>query len=173
MPQIEVTFDIDANSILTVTARDRNTGKEQQITISGSTQLPKEEIDRMVRDAEAHSQEDRRRREEIEARNQADAAAYQVERMLNDLGNRAPLHEKARAEQLIAEVRDLVKQESSNVERLRQLTNDLMQISCGLTSAAGSPETGGSESGQEAGVGGRGGGGAGDDVIDAEFRPGG
>ena len=79
-PQIEVTFDIDANGILTVTAKDQQSGKEQKITISGSTQLAKEEIDRMVADAQAHSEEDRRRREEVEARNTADSIAYQVER---------------------------------------------------------------------------------------------
>jgi molecular chaperone DnaK len=169
VPQVEVTFDIDANGILTVTARDRDTGKEQKITISGSTQLSKEEIDRMIRDAAAHSQEDMRRREEVEARNQADSVAYQVERQLQELGERAPLHEKARAEQLITEVRDLVRQESTDVARLRQLTSDLQQLGYSLASAA---------AGQQAGVGGRGGGpsagsGAGDDdVIDAEFRPG-
>ncbi|HET8562920.1 MAG TPA: molecular chaperone DnaK, partial [Candidatus Binatia bacterium] len=105
VPQIEVTFDIDANGILTVTAKDKESGKEQKITISGSTQLSKEEIDRMVADAQAHSEEDRKRREEIEARNNADSMAYQVERQLRDLGDRVPPNEKARAEQMIAEVR--------------------------------------------------------------------
>src|SRR5580700_35417 len=75
VPQVEVTFDIDANGILTVTAKDKDTGKEQKITISGSTQLSKEEIDRMVKDAEAHSEEDKRRSEEIEVANQADSMA--------------------------------------------------------------------------------------------------
>jgi molecular chaperone DnaK len=168
VPQIEVTFDIDANGILTVTARDRDTGKEQKVTITGSTQLSKEEIDRMVRDAEAHRQGDQRRREEIEARNQADTAAYQVERQLRELGDRAPLHEKARAEQLITEVRDLVKQESSDVARLRQLTSDLQQISASLAAAAGGPAGGPGPGGAEARTG------AGteeEDVIDAEYRP--
>ncbi|MCL6554096.1 MAG: molecular chaperone DnaK, partial [Firmicutes bacterium] len=98
VPQIEVTFDIDANGILTVTARDKDTGKEQQVTITGSTQLSKEEIERMIRDAEAHAAEDRRRREEVEARNNLDSLAYQVERRLKELGDRAPSHERARAE---------------------------------------------------------------------------
>ena len=93
----------------TVTAKDKDTGKEQKITISGSTQLSKEEIDRMVKDAEAHADEDRRRREEIEVRNQADSVAYQVERQLRELGDRAPANEKARAEQLIGEIRDAIK----------------------------------------------------------------
>jgi molecular chaperone DnaK len=167
VPQIEVTFDIDANGILTVTAKDKQSGKEQKITISGSTQLPKEEIDRMVADAQAHSAEDRKRREEVEARNTADSVAYQVERQLHDLGDRVPLNEKARAEQLISEIRELVKNNSTDVARLRQLANDLQQLAYGLASAAESqqPPPGGQ-------AGGRGGAqpGGGDDVIDAEFK---
>ena len=93
-PQIEVTFDIDANGILTVTAKDQDTGKEQKITVSGSTQLSKDEIDRMVKDAQAHSDEDRRRKEEVEARNSADSIAYQVERQIRELGDRVPVNEK-------------------------------------------------------------------------------
>ncbi|PYU98353.1 MAG: molecular chaperone DnaK, partial [Acidobacteria bacterium] len=131
VPQIEVTFDIDANGILTVAAKDKASGKEQKITITGSTQLSKEEIDRMVRDGQAHSEEDRRRREEVEARNSADSIAYQVERQIRDLGD-VPLNEKARAEQLIAEIRDLVKSNSSDIARLRQLTSDLQQIAHAL-----------------------------------------
>jgi molecular chaperone DnaK len=167
VPQIEVTFDIDANGILTVTAKDKESGKEQKITISGSTQLSKEEIDRMVADAQAHSEEDRKRREEIEARNNADSMAYQVERQLRDLGDRAPLNEKARAEQLIAEIRELVKNNSSDIARLRQLTGDLQQVAYGLSSAAYSQAT--SAGGQPGGPGGTQPGG-GDDVIDAEFK---
>src|SRR5262247_608014 len=98
MAQIDVAFDIDANGILTVTARDKTTGKEQSITISGSTQLSKEEIDRMVADAQQHAAEDRQQREAVEARNQADTVAYQVERQLHELGDRVPMHERARAE---------------------------------------------------------------------------
>jgi molecular chaperone DnaK len=167
--QIEVAFDIDANGILTVTAKDQQSGKEQKITISGSTQLPKEEIDRMVADAQAHSEEDRRRREEVEARNNADSMAYQVERQIRDLGERVPLNEKARAEQLMAEIRDLVKSNSSDIARLRQLTGDLQQVAYGLQSAAaGQPPPGGGQAGgrpdgpQQPG--------GGDDVIDAEFK---
>src|SRR6266481_74250 len=132
MPQIDVAFDIDANGILTVTARDKTTGKEQSITISGSTQLSKEEIDRMVSDAQRHSAEDRRQREEVEARNSADAMAYQVERQLQELGDRAPLHEKARAENMIQEIRQLVKNQSTDMARLRQLSSDLQQLAAGL-----------------------------------------
>jgi molecular chaperone DnaK len=165
LPQIEVTFDTDANGILTVTARDKESGKEQKITISGSTQLSKEEIDRMVADAQAHSDEDRRRREEVEARNSADSIAYQVERQLRELGDRVPLNEKARAEQLIAEIRELVKNESSDVARLRQLAGDLQQVAYGLSSAAGQqtsqPQSENRSAPQSGGD---------DEVIDAEFK---
>ncbi len=162
--QIEVTFDIDANGILTVTAKDKQSGKEQKITISGSTQLAKEEIDRMVADAQSHADEDRRRREEVEARNSADSIAYQVERQIRDLGDRVALNDKARAEQLIAEIRELVKNNSSDIARLRQLTGDLQQVAYGLASAAGG--------GQRTSGGAQGGGrpGGDDDVIDAEFK---
>jgi len=166
-PQIEVSYDIDANGILTVTAKDKESGKEQKITISGSTQLSKEEIDRMVNDAQAHSEDDRKRREEIEARNSADSMAYQVERQLRDLGDRVPLNEKARAEQLIAEIRELVKNNSSDVARLRKLTGDLQQVAYGLSSMASSQAN--SAGGQGGGAGGPQPGG-GDDVIDAEFK---
>jgi molecular chaperone DnaK len=161
MAQIEVSFDIDANGILTVTAKDKQSGKEQQITISGSTQLAKEEIDRMVADAQAHSGEDRRRREEVEARNSADALAYQVERQIRDLGERVALNDKARAEQLIGEIRELVKSNSGDVARLRQLSSDLQQVAHGLSGPAetrGDGEGGGPRSGGD------------DDVIDAEFK---
>jgi molecular chaperone DnaK len=168
LPQVEVTFDIDANGILTVTARDKETGKEQKITISGSTQLSKEEIDRMVADAQSHAEDDRRRREEVEARNQADSIAYQVERQLQELSGRVPANEKARAEQLISEIRQLVKNNSTDIARLRQLASDLQQLAYGLASAPYSQAAAGGESSQ----GGRGGpsAGGGDDVIDAEFR---
>jgi molecular chaperone DnaK len=171
VPQVEVTFDIDANGILTVSAKDKDTGKEQKITISGSTQLSKEEIDRMVADAQAHSDEDRRRREEVEARNNADSIAYQVERQLQELGDRVPVNEKARAEQLITEIRDLVKNQSTDVARLRQLASDLQQAGYSLSSAAYSQAT--SAGAQGAGASGASGGaqsGGSDDVIDAEFK---
>ena len=163
-PQVEVTFDTDANGILTVTAKDKDTGKEQKITISGSTQLSKEEIDRMVKDAEAHSQEDKQRREEIELINHADSLAYQVERQLRELGERAPANEKARAEQLISETRSLVKSGTPDIAKLRQFTGDLQQIAYGLTAAASSPQPqqGQQPQGKPPG--------SADDVIDAEFK---
>ena len=166
-PQVEVTFDIDANGILTASARDKETGKEQKITISGSTQLSKEEVDRMVSDAQSHANEDKQRREEIEGRNHADSIAYQVERQLQELGGRAPANEKARADQLIAEIRELVKGNSSDTARLRQLASDLQQIAHGLASASQAQAAGADAS---AGAGAPGA--EGDDVIDAEFKPG-
>jgi molecular chaperone DnaK len=171
LPQIEVAFDIDANGILTVTARDKETGKEQKITITGSTQLSKEEIDRMVVDAQSHAEEDRRRREEVEARNQADAIAYQVERQLRELGDRAPANDRARAEQLISEIRQLVKENSSDIARLRQLASDLQQLAHGLASAAYAQAAAGGAGPQPGGAGPRPeGAGGGEEVIDAEFK---
>src|ERR1700675_3913883 len=101
-PQIDVTFDIDANGILNVSAKDKDTGAEQRITISESSNLDKAEVDRMIADAERHRDEDRRLRELTDARNALDAAAYQVERLLADLGGAVPVHEKARADTLVA-----------------------------------------------------------------------
>ena len=175
LPQVEVTFDIDANGILNVTAKDMATGKEQKITISGSTSLDKNEIDRMIRDAEQHASEDKSRRELIEARNMADSLAYSVERSIQDLGDRVPAHERARAEALINEIRGALKDESTTLERWRQLTSDLQQVSHSLASAAYSQA---SAAGAGAGAGGSGGGsgqggggqaGADDEVIDAEY----
>src|SRR6266568_4724817 len=169
MPQIDVAFDIDANGILTVTARDKTTGKERSITISGSTQLSKEEIDRMVSEAQRHAAEDRRQREAVEARNQADTVAYQVERQLYELGDRVPMHERARAENIIQEIRQLVKEQSTDMARLRQLSSDLQQLAAGLATSSYAQETAGSAS--SAGQDGRQRGGAADEVIDAEFKP--
>ncbi len=167
-PQIEVTFDIDANGILTVTAADKDTGKQQKITISGSTQLSKDEIDRMIHDAEAHASEDKRRREEIEVANHADSMAYQVERQLREMGERVPANEKARAEQLISEVRSAMKSTPPDTTRLRQLTGDLQQIAHGLAAAASAPPPGAAGGGGDQPKGKPAG--SEEDVVDAEFR---
>src|SRR5579884_3534751 len=135
VPQIEVTFDIDANGILNVSARDKASGKEQKITISGSTSLDKADIDRMVKDAEQHAAEDKRRREEADARNEADSLIYQVERQIQDLGDRAPAHIKARCEQLVSDLRQAL-QENAGVERIRPLVGELQQAAYGLSEAA-------------------------------------
>ena len=173
LPQVEVTFDIDANGILNVTAKDMATAKEQKITISGSTSLDKNEIDRMVRDAEQHSAEDKARRELVEARNMADSLAYSVERSIKDLGDRVPAHERARAESLINEIRSALKDESTPLERFRQLTSDLQQVSHSLASAAYSQASAAGAGAGSGGGSGQSGGtqGADDDVIDAEYTP--
>ena len=126
IPQIEVTFDIDANGILKVSAKDNATKKEQTVTISGSTSLDKSEIDRMVGDAAAHAAEDKKRRQEIEVRNSADAAAYQVQHQLSEAGSRLPVHEKARLEQLLADIKKALA-DNAPMDRLRSLTSDLTQ----------------------------------------------
>jgi len=133
--QIEVTFDIDANGILKVNAQDKATGKKQAITISGSTNLEKGEIDRMVRDAQAHVEEDKQRRREVEERNEADSLVYQVERQLKDLGDNLPVHEKARIEQLLIDLRAALK-ENAPIDRIRSLRSDLQQAAHSLSGAA-------------------------------------
>jgi molecular chaperone DnaK len=135
VPQIEVTFDVDANGILNVSARDKDTGKEQKVTISGSTSLDKTEVERMIKDAEMHAAEDRARRQEIDLRNHADALAYQVEHHLSEQGEHIPLHEKARAEQLVTDVRTALK-EQATAERIRNLSSDLEQVLYTLESRA-------------------------------------
>jgi molecular chaperone DnaK len=177
VPQIEVSFDIDSNGILNVSARDKDTGKEQKITISGSTNLEKGEVERMVADAQAHAAEDRKKRELVEARNKAETIAHQVEKTLEDLGDKVPTHEKARCTALIADVREAVKGEAP-IEKLRSLASDLEQAAhalarhayeretVGAGAAAKGPHGGGSSGSSGAGPGND------DDVIDAEFTEG-
>ncbi|MFZ5650186.1 MAG: molecular chaperone DnaK [Bacillota bacterium] len=184
VPQIEVTFDIDANGILKVSAQDKASGKEQTITITGSTSLDKSEIDRMVHDAQVNSAEDKKRKEEVESRNEADSLVYQVERQLRDLGDKVPVHEKARIDQLLNDLKGALK-ENAPIERVRSLKSDLQQASHSLSQAAYQQQAGeaaggcaGGTCGGESNYGGApnyGGGryGApgqrGDDVVDAEF----
>ena len=159
-PQIEVVFEIDANGILNVTARDKSTGKEQSITISESSNLDTSEVDRMIAEAEQHRADDARVRADVDARNELDSVAHQVERRLNELGDAVAVHERARAEQLVADARQAVKDQVS-VDRARPLITDLQQVFHGLgSSSAGSA----SDTGPTAG-----GAGTDDDVIDAEF----
>lgn len=127
VPQIKVIFDIDADGILHVTARDQETGREQGVTISDSTNLTRSEVDRMVRDAQSYASQDRARREMVEARNELDSAAYQLERTLKGLAEKIPLHEKARCEQLIDEARKALEDDSLDRERCRRMTSDLQQ----------------------------------------------
>jgi molecular chaperone DnaK len=164
-PQIDVTFDVDANGILNVSAKDKDTGAEQAITISESTNLDQGEIERMIRDAEQHSSEDARVREAIDARNALDSVAYQVEKRLNELGDRVAEHERARAQMLVNDAHQAIKEEAP-IDRIRSLTAELQQIYQALSTAA--------TTGPSAGTGGTQqppptGGGTDEDVIDAEF----
>jgi len=165
MPQIEVTFDIDANGILNVSAKDKGTGKEQRIVIQASSGLSKDEIDRMVRDAESHAAEDARRREEIEARNQADSLVYQTEKMLRESGDRLPADLKSEAEGRVAAVRSAL--QSSDTAGIRRAMDDLNQtlqkLGQAVYSAAGAgagaaPGAGGPPPGGPAGT------------VEGEFR---
>jgi len=167
VPQIEVTFDVDANGILNVSARDKSTGAEQRVTISESSNLDQGEVEEMIRLAEAHASEDRRRREEIDARNQLDSVAYQVEQLLRDLQERLPVNEKARAEQLVADARGAIA-EQAGLDRVRPLISDLQQMASSLPAAAGAPAGAGHASGNGSGNGSAS---ASDDeeVVDAEF----
>ncbi len=160
-PQIEVTFDIDANGILNVTARDKDTAAEQSITISEQSNLDQSEVDRMLREAEENRRQDEKLRKEVDARNELDSVAYQVERRLAELGDSAPAHERGRAEMLVADARQAVK-EDAPLERVQPLTSELQQVLYGLQAA---PSGGGNGQPSGDGQGTR----AGDDVVDAEF----
>jgi molecular chaperone DnaK len=166
MPQVEVTFDTDANGILNVSARDKDTGAEQRVEIQESANLMEADVERMINDAQQNATEDKRRREEIDARNELDALAYQADQLVTQLQDSLPVHEKARAEQLIADARRAIEEEAS-LDRVRPLSADLQQVIHGLPSAASAG------AGAGASDGGRGDGDpqSGDDeeVVDAEF----
>jgi molecular chaperone DnaK len=166
VPQIEVTFDIDANGILNVSARDRDTGAEQTITITETSNLSREDVERMVQDAQRHRDEDVRLRETIDARNDLESLAYQVERRLGDLGDAAPSHERARAEMLIGDARQALRDEAP-LDRIRSLTAELQQVAQGLMARAGGPDGGGQAPSGAAQAPPP----ARDDVIDADFTP--
>jgi molecular chaperone DnaK len=125
MPQIEVTFDIDANGIVNVSAKDTATGKEQAMTITGGTALPREEIDRMVKEAEKFADEDRKRREAAEAKNQADNLAYQAEKTVKELGDKVPAEDREEVEKDVAEVREALK--GDDTERIKAASDKLME----------------------------------------------
>ncbi|MGX7681210.1 molecular chaperone DnaK [Jatrophihabitans sp. DSM 45814] len=169
-PQIDVTFDLDANGILSVNARDKDTGKEQGITISESANLDKSEVERMVAEAERNRGEDQALREQVDARNELDSAAYQLERRLAEFGDAAPVHEKARAEMLIADARQALKDEAP-LARVRELTGELQQAAQALSAARAGGSSSGGSSGQSEPGGGFGAEADDDDVIDADFNP--
>jgi molecular chaperone DnaK len=168
LPQVEVGFDIDANGILNVSAKDMATGKQQQITITASSGLDKSEVERMVKEAEAHASEDARRRQEIEQRNQVDSLVYTTERSLAEHGSKLSDSERQAIEQALNEAREALKGEDS--DRIRRAQDNLTQVSRALAEAAyrqtsanaggtGGSGTNGSPQGPQAG-----------DVVDAEFK---
>jgi molecular chaperone DnaK len=163
-PQIEVTFDIDANGILHVTARDKDTGAEQGITISEQSNLDKSEVERMLAEAEAHRREDEELRKQVDARNELDSVAYQVERRLAELGDSVAEHDRARAELLVADARQAIKDEAP-LERVQSLTSELQQVLYGLQPVA----AGGGNGQQQPSGNGQGSVVGDDDVVDAEF----
>jgi molecular chaperone DnaK len=139
VPQIEVTFDIDANGIVEVRARDRATGKEQKVQITASSMLDKKDVDRMVREATEHAAEDRRRREEVETRNQAEALTFQAERTLKDLGEKVSPEDRAAVEGKVSDVRNALKTESASVVQARatELAELLQKVGTAAYAAAG------------------------------------
>jgi molecular chaperone DnaK len=160
MPQIEVTFDIDANGILHVSAKDKNTGKEAKITIKASSGLTEEEIQRMVKDAEAHAEEDRKFHELVTARNQADSLAYGVEKSLRDLGDQVDAEEKGRIEAALTALREAIQGEDKTV--IEQRTQALAEVSATLAQRAATAAQAGTSTASA---------GAQDaDVVDAEFH---
>jgi len=161
VPQIEVTFDIDANGIVKVSAKDKGTGKEQQITISGSTALSDDEVDRMVKDAEAHAEEDKKQKEEVEVRNQTDSLCYSTEQTLNELGDKVSADVKSKAEAAIADAKKAL--EGSDVEAIKAAGESLQSVAYELAQvvyADAQQQTDGAASAQPAD----------DDVVDADYE---
>ena len=161
VPQIEVTFDIDANGIVKVSAKDKGTGKEQQITISGSTALSDDEVDRMVKDAEAHAEEDKKQKEEVEVRNQTDSLCYSTEQTLNELGHKVSADVKSKAEAAIADAKKAL--EGSDVEAIKAAGESLQSVAYELAQvvyADAQQQTDGAAGAQPAD----------DDVVDADYE---
>lgn len=178
VPQIEVVFDIDANGILQVMAKDKGTGKEQSISITGASTLPDDEVDRMVQEAEANASTDKDRREKIDRKNQADSLVYQAEKQIEELGDKVPTDDKTKAEGLIKDLKEAVAQEDD--EKISTLMPELQQLLYTIGSniykdAGGDPSAAGFDPDAAAGGGAPDDGGTppssdgGDDVIDAEF----
>ncbi|HEX9675611.1 MAG TPA: molecular chaperone DnaK [Anaerolineales bacterium] len=166
VPQVEVTFDIDANGILNVSAKDKASGKEQSVTITASTNLDKGDVERMVKEGKAHESEDRKRRELAEARNNGDSLVYQAEKTLVELGDKVPSSDRERIEGSIQKLREAV--QTDDLEKIRKLTEEVQQASYALSqqlyaqqapAAEGSPPGGPAPRGEEEG-----------DVVEGEFR---
>jgi molecular chaperone DnaK len=195
IPQIEVTFDIDANGILDVRAKDRATSKEQQVRITASSMLSKDDVDKMVRDAQEHAEEDKQRRDEVEVRNQAEQLTYQAERTIGDLGDKVSPEDRAEVERQVSSLREALKGSDMTVVRsgMDSLTGTLSRVATAAYQAAspmdgpGMPGSDGSDSadgaagagdgadpGEPAGAGARSGGagadGAADETVEGEFK---
>src|SRR5438105_6138886 len=171
MPQIEVTFHIDANGILNVTAKDRGTGKENRVTITGSTTLQKEEVDRMVKEAESHAEEDRRRAEAVETRNHADQLAYQAEKALKDAGDKVPADLRTEMETKVKAIRDAIA--ANDNDAIKRAHDDLQSSIQKIgESVYAQSQAGGTPPGSDGADNGTPpeGGATGDDVVDAEFK---
>ena len=168
VPQIEVTFDIDANGILNVTAKDKGTGKEQTITITGASTLDESEVDRMVKDAEQNAEADKERRERIELKNQGETLAYQAEKQIQELGDNVPAADKEKVEAQVKDLRDAIA--SEDFDKIKSLTTELQQTLYSVSSNL-YQQAGGAEAAAGAGEAGAGDTSSsdGDDVIDAEF----
>ena len=160
VPQIEVTFDIDAHGIVKVSAKDKGTGKEQSITISGSTALSDEEVDRMVKDAESHAEEDKKQKEEVEARNQTDSLCYSTEQTLAELGDKVSGDLKSKAESAIADAKKAL--EGSDIEAIKSAGEALQSVAYELAQMVYADA--------QAAAPGADGAAAADDVVDAEYE---
>jgi molecular chaperone DnaK len=168
VPQVEVTFDIDANGIVNVSAKDKATGKEQQIRIQASGGLSESEIEKMVKDAEVHAAEDKKRKELVEAKNQAESLIHSTQKSLTELGDKVSAADKSAVETAIADLKSVL--EGEDTEAIRSKTNGLAQVAMKLGEAlyksqqsAGPQETGGDGGQDNKGAGGK------DDVVDADF----
>jgi molecular chaperone DnaK len=169
VPQVEVVFDIDVNGILSVTARDKGTGKEQSISITGASTLDKNEVERMVREAESNANIDKEIREKVDRKNEADSLCYQAEKQMEELGDKVPAADKTKLEGLIKELREAVtKEDDAEIQRLKpEVQQVLYSIGSSVYQAGDVPPPGGDDS--SSGGGGTTSSTGGDDVIDAEF----
>jgi molecular chaperone DnaK len=169
-PQVEVTFDIDANGILNVSAKDKATGKEQRIVIKASSGLSEDEIKRMVRDAEAHADDDKKFRELVETRNKADGMVHSVEQMLKDLGEKVPVEERSKVESALGDLKSVLK--GDDKDKIEKKLEALMQASSNIAQQAYSAESAGGGAGAAGGAAGADASASNDrgDVLDAEFE---
>ena len=172
VPQVEVTFDIDADGILNVSATDKATNREQHITITGRSGLSQEEIERAVRDAEENAEEDQKRREAVETRNAADSSVFAAEKLLEEQGENVPDEAKTEVDAIIVQLKELLADEESSTEDLAAKTNELQTALQAIGQAAYAAAGAGPEGGPEGGPGGEDGGDDEDDgeTVEGEFR---